>query len=398
MDYSDFTRVQSRRQARSKRAWRLAFACIALLVVGAAALLWPFLSGRALEPAMAFEHATESIDEARRLGAEEWAARSFATADSLLHAAAVELVREKARLAPLRDFGEADALLSAARDSAASAADITRRTKAAVESESHLALDELTQVLLEAEAVRDAGILDPSARRKLQAARVRAVESHLRQEEADFIGARDLAQEATVQALEVLDSAASRTARFVDENELQRWQTWLDETLTDSRNRKCAAIVVNKERNELILYDSGKEVRRYPAEMGRRALERKLYEGDGATPEGRYRIVKKKQGPDTIYHRALLIDYPTQTDLARLAEAKRRKQVRSDARPGGSIEIHGQGGKGWDWTRGCIAMTNHDIDDLWKHVDVNTPVTIVGGDGRDGAFSRVARSTAKRRK
>ena len=390
--------MQSRRQARSKRAWRLAFACIALLVVGAAALLWPFLSGRALEPAMAFEHATESIDEARRLGAEEWAARSFATADSLLHAAAVELVREKARLAPLRDFGEADALLSAARDSAASAADITRRTKAAVESESHLALDELTQVLLEAEAVRDAGILDPSARRKLQAARVRAVESHLRQEEADFIGARDLAQEATVQALEVLDSAASRTARFVDENELQRWQTWLDETLTESRNRKCAAIVVNKERNELILYDSGKEVRRYPAEMGRRALERKLYEGDGATPEGRYRIVKKKQGPDTIYHRALLIDYPTQTDLARLAEAKRRKQVRSDARPGGSIEIHGQGGKGWDWTRGCIAMTNHDIDDLWKHVDVNTPVTIVGGDGRDGAFSRVARSTAKRRK
>ena len=376
----------------------MAFACIALLVVGAAALLWPFLSGRALEPAMAFEHATESIDEARRLGAEEWAARSFAAADSLLHAAAVELVREKARLAPLRDFGEADALLSAARDSAASAADITRRTKAAVESESHLALDELTQVLLEAEAVRDAGILDPSARRKLQAARVRAVESHLRQEEADFIGARDLAQEATVQALEVLDSAASRTARFVDENELQRWQTWLDETLTDSRNRKCAAIVVNKERNELILYDSGKEVRRYPAEMGRRALERKLYEGDGATPEGRYRIVKKKQGPDTIYHRALLIDYPTQTDLARLAEAKRRKQVRSDARPGGSIEIHGQGGKGWDWTRGCIAMTNHDIDDLWKHVDVNTPVTIVGGDGRDGAFSRVARSTAKRRK
>ena len=157
-------------------------------------------------------------------------------------------------------------------------------------------------------------------------------------------------------------------------------------------------ITGNKERNELILYDSGKEVRRYPAEMGRRALERKLYEGDGATPEGRYRIVKKKQGPDTIYHRALLIDYPTQTDLARLAEAKRRKQVRSDARPGGSIEIHGQGGKGWDWTRGCIAMTNHDIDDLWKHVDVNTPVTIVGGDGRDGAFSRVARSTAKRRK
>ncbi|MEZ4650225.1 MAG: L,D-transpeptidase [Candidatus Eisenbacteria bacterium] len=369
-----------------------------LVLIGASVVSWPFLSGRALEPALAFEHATSSIDEAKQLGAEEWASQKFTTADSLLQSAAVELVRQKTRLAPLRNFELAGVLLRAARDSAASAADVTRRTKAAVESESHLALDELTQVLLEAEAVRDAHVLDPAARRKLQAARVQAVEAHLRQEEGDFIGARDLAQGATVQALEVLDTAASRTARFVDENELQRWQTWFEETLAESRERKCTAIVVNKERNELVLYDSGREVRRYPAEMGRRALERKLFEGDGATPEGRYRVVKKKQGPDTIYHRALLIDYPTQTDLARLAEAKKRKHVRADARPGGSIEIHGEGGKGWDWTRGCVAMTNRDIDDLWAHVDVNTPVTIVGGDGRDGAFSRVARSTAKRRK
>ena len=150
MEYAEFVRARSRRQARAKRAWRWAFFVAVLITVGTAVVVWPFVSGRALEPALAFEHATEAIDEARRLGAEEWASSPFSAADSLLRAAAVELVRQKTRLAPLRNFAGAGVLLSAARDSAASATDITRRTKAAVESESYLALDELTQVLLEA--------------------------------------------------------------------------------------------------------------------------------------------------------------------------------------------------------------------------------------------------------
>ena len=47
---------------------------------------------------------------------------------------------------------------------------------------------------------------------------------------------------------------------------------------------------------------------------------------------------------------------------------------------GGLIEIHGEGGRGRDWTRGCVALANPDIDDLFRHVEVGTPVTIVGSD------------------
>ncbi|HSD26878.1 MAG TPA: L,D-transpeptidase, partial [Vicinamibacteria bacterium] len=51
------------------------------------------------------------------------------------------------------------------------------------------------------------------------------------------------------------------------------------------------------------------------------------------------------------------------------------------------IEIHGEGGRGQNWTEGCVALSNPDIDDLYGRVGVGTRVTIVGGDGSDGAFS-----------
>jgi hypothetical protein len=53
------------------------------------------------------------------------------------------------------------------------------------------------------------------------------------------------------------------------------------------------------------------------------------------------------------------------------------------------IEIHGEGGRGKDWTQGCVALTNSDIDDLFGRVAIGTPVTIVGGDGNGGTFTRL---------
>ena len=60
---------------------------------------------------------------------------------------------------------------------------------------------------------------------------------------------------------------------------------------------------------------------------------------------------------------------------------------------GGSIQIHGEGGRGRDWTRGCVAVSNRDMDDLFSRVSVGTPVTIVGGDGT-GIYARLARQHA----
>lgn len=369
-----------------------------LLVMLAGVTAVPFVSGRALEPVLGFEHARRAIDEARTAGAPQWAPEILAAADSCLRVATIEHGQQMGRLAPFRNFDRARWQLDQARAHAQMARTTTRSEMAAVRSESELAIDRATKALLEAEAFRDARVLDAAARRRLQSARVQAVEALLRHQGGDFVTARAMAESVEEEAHAILDRGAKRASRFVDEAEIERWRRWLDETVEESRRERSTAIVVLKEKNELLLYQSGKVVRRYPVELGRKSLDRKLIEGDGATPEGRYRVVAKKEGAETIYHRALLLDYPTQEDLARLAEAKRRGQVRSDARPGGLIEIHGEGGRGWDWTRGCVAMTNKDIDDLWTRVGENVRVTIVGGDGQDGTFSRMVRAAAKRRK
>ena len=65
------------------------------------------------------------------------------------------------------------------------------------------------------------------------------------------------------------------------------------------------------------------------------------------------------------------------------------------ARPGGLIEIHGEGGRGEDWTRGCVALSNRDMDDLFRRVAVGTPVTIVGAEDSAGRFATLASTLAR---
>ena len=136
-----------------------------------------------------------------------------------------------------------------------------------------------------------------------------------------------------------------------------------------------------------MLLAAGAPVRTYDAEIGANALAVKERQGDRATPEGRYRIVAMKDRGRSRYHRALLLDYPNAADRERFAAAQRRGEIPRGARIGGLIEIHGEGGRGQNWTEGCVALSNRDIDDLYARVGVGTRVTIVGGDGRDGAFS-----------
>jgi len=70
-----------------------------------------------------------------------------------------------------------------------------------------------------------------------------------------------------------------------------------------------------------------------------------------------------------------------------------RRRIPRGASMGGLIEIHGNGGRGKDWTKGCVALRNSDMDDLFRRTSVGTPVTIVGGDGQ-GVFARLVREHA----
>ena len=134
-------------------------------------------------------------------------------------------------------------------------------------------------------------------------------------------------------------------------------------------------VQVDKSERTLTLLAGGKPVRQYAIVLGRAPVGAKTREGDKRTPEGRYVLDFRKA--DSSYYRAIHVSYPNQQDRARARAL--------GVAPGGAIMIHGQpNGRGWnndtlqyDWTDGCIALSNADMTELWSLVRIPTPIDIV---------------------
>ncbi len=132
-------------------------------------------------------------------------------------------------------------------------------------------------------------------------------------------------------------------------------------------------LLVDKSDRTLVAYRGGKEVRRYTGlQFGAERFGHKRFEGDERTPEGRYTI--DTRNPDSAYHLSLRVSYPDERDRA-FAEAQGRS-------PGGDIFLHGQpngmpfGRMPGDWTDGCIAFSNAEMEELWRLVPDGTPIEI----------------------
>jgi len=134
-------------------------------------------------------------------------------------------------------------------------------------------------------------------------------------------------------------------------------------------------ILVEKEKRSLCVYSEGKMLKQYKVALGFSAIGNKEHEGDGKTPEGKYYIISKN--PKSSYHLSLKISYPSENDL-RIAMSRGLK-------PGSNIMIHGiRKGFGWigkyhallNWTRGCIAVTNQEIEEIYFAVSVGTIIEI----------------------
>jgi lipoprotein-anchoring transpeptidase ErfK/SrfK len=158
---------------------------------------------------------------------------------------------------------------------------------------------------------------------------------------------------------------------------LSKWRHWAAETMSWSRNNNASVIIIDKFAQRCYVYHDGKLKREFYAELGPHWIGTKQYRGDRATPEGRYHITKKKNNQQTKYYKALLINYPNDEDQARYSHGVKDGNIPRRG-IGNLIEIHGCGGKGINWTDGCIALSNDDIDKLFGLVAVGTPVTIVG--------------------
>jgi hypothetical protein len=132
-------------------------------------------------------------------------------------------------------------------------------------------------------------------------------------------------------------------------------------------------IRVDKAHYLLQVWDGQRLCKTYPIVMGRMSGRRKLQYDNASTPEGRYTICNLQ--PQATYYRAFDIDYPNAVDRARYDLMQPNTDI------GGEIQIHGQGIHS-NWTFGCMALRNQDMDELFAHpeIDVGTPVWIYGGE------------------
>lgn len=137
--------------------------------------------------------------------------------------------------------------------------------------------------------------------------------------------------------------------------------------------RTVERIVIDKSDRRMEVYGGGKLLKTYPIALGFAPDGAKQQQGDGKTPEGVFRI--NRRNDRSRYHLSLGLDYPRPADRARAAQG--------GYSPGGDIFIHGQpnqipaGSKlPGDWTAGCIAVTDAEIEELFPRVPIGTEVEI----------------------
>jgi lipoprotein-anchoring transpeptidase ErfK/SrfK len=178
---------------------------------------------------------------------------------------------------------------------------------------------------------------------------------------------------------------------------------WIHVTADDGRSGWVDAdllsnvwIRVSKSQRRLYFYEGAHLVRSFVAEFGYNPTADKERRGSTLdrdawrTPEGAFTVVRRN--PNSQFYRAFVLNYPTSEDALRglaaglIGRAEHDAIVRAEAQHaeppmhtalGGLIEIHGQGtGRGSNWTQGCVALTNAEMDFLWSRVQTGTPVLI----------------------
>jgi hypothetical protein len=336
------------------------------------------------------ERALAEIDQARRqLATHAPHARSGLASDAIRLAREglldVEGVVRHTRVWPFDDSPAWEPQLERSLDNAQIASWVVERQRAAEREEAKAWMVSAGASLHHARGTGLDGVhfaVETSLRR----AQVALDEAKRLFDAGEFELAAGKAREAADLAGELPPEIKTLFARFGDPTNLRKWRQWARAGIEESRRSGRAALVVDKRAQMAVLWTKGKPTRWFDVELGYNGLERKLKSGDGATPEGVYRVLRKKSRGETKYYKALLLDYPNGEDKRRFQHAKKNGEVHRNSSIGSLIEVHGEGGRGGNWTDGCVAVTNEEMDFLFEKLVVGSPVVIVGSyeNTRDG--------------
>lgn len=324
-------------------------------------------------PLAAFQGALTSIGRARQAGAELHAQPRLHDAEQMLRLGELLLKDKNASWWPFESYRQVDSLfrLAAERANQAQQESISKR-----ESERNEISTDFSSTKRE---YRDWGARLGDGLAPMDCQRLLTAAGTSLDQARDLLSKQHHAEaepliEKTNSLLKELDK---RYDKYLNQSEarLEHWRANVRETKEHSRATGQAAIIVDKTAHKLHLVQSGKVTRTYPCDLGYSSASEKRLSGDGATPEGMYKVTEVRH--HSQYYKALLLNYPNDSDRERFRQNQREGNIPRRARIGGLIEIHGDGGLGKDWTEGCVAVSNAQMDELMRHAFKGMWVTIV---------------------
>jgi hypothetical protein len=327
-------------------------------------------------PVAEMEKARLSLSDAQNNKADIYSKKLYTQARSLYDSAMANWQRENEKFIYLRNYEKIASLASqsskksrqASESSVSSASNFKITLKQKLESLNDLSvkIDELFKTYP----------LTSEVRSRISKGKILLSEANISYKKGQYLQANRKITDSEYLLTESYEYANSNLTNYFKSYFL--WQSWVNKALNESKNSNDYSIIIDKFSRKCFIYLNGVKKYEFDAELGTNWVGDKRTRGDKATPEGMYKIVKKFDGSRTKYYKALLLDYPNEEDKQKFRAEIERGSLPRSARMGGLIEIHGNGGKGIDWTEGCIALTDREMDTVFKLTRVGTPVTIIG--------------------
>lgn len=318
-----------------------------------------------------------------RAGAEIYTPTEYKAYKSVLRNGKDHLIKEQGRFSWFRDYEsvqkEFSSILSSGNNLLSKIQDY-KRTKTSVIAGQIVFYQGKIETLKKLTSLINEGRV---SRRQLMTAELLLAEVQRLTEKGKYQEAERKLKVIPVYTTSATEAITPVLNRYADKTQIAKWRTWVNETIAVSKEKGICSIFVSKIDRKMVVYRNGVPYKTYSVGLGKNGFHDKLYAGDLATPEGKYRVVKKQSR--SKYYKALLINYPNEEDLKQFARAKRKGIIPARVGIGSLIEIHGGGTEGM--TYGCIAMDNNHVDELFDLVDVGTPVTIVGAIDFDNIIS-----------
>ena len=320
------------------------------------------------------ERAKAQENDLWRAGASVYASEEYTSYLLSLQAAKDQLIKQKAKIGWFRRYKDVQAEYAAVLTKGEAILDLVRREKESKSRDFGQQVKVLKERIAKVKKLTMSMNENGQVRKSLIQAEVACQETESLIRADKYAGLSDKIRLIESFILKAEEAVFSILARYADETQVEIWRKWSEETIAESKRRGIGAIIVSKLDRKLTLYRNGLPIAVFEIGLGKYGLSHKLCAGDEATPEGRYKVVKKN--PRSRFYKALLIDYPNDEDRKRFSAAKKKGLISPRAGIGGLIEIHGGGND--SLTNGCIAVENEVMDKLFPEVTIGTPVTIIG--------------------